>query len=250
MYNRFGYPETWQDYDSADEIKRKTDFIKKLIPSDVKNIADIGCGNGVITNELAKTWDTTGLDFSEEALKRLTCPAVLASVTQIPFSDRSYDFVLCSEVLEHLDKIDLQKAISEMSRIAKKYLLITVPNDELLEASFTKCSVCSTKFHIWHHIQTFNLKRLQCLIGDDFTAMHADTLGPVQKKWIPILLTMKQKLGQWMYPDKITVCPRCGNQRFSKPVSNVLTKLINGLNLIFAGRKRYWLLVFMQRKGT
>lgn len=62
-------------------------------------------------------------------------------ITNIPFEDNSFDFILCNHVLEHI--IDDKKAISELSRVLKKEsgkLLVSVPlGDKLIENySFTE----------------------------------------------------------------------------------------------------------------
>jgi SAM-dependent methyltransferase len=54
---------------------------------------------------------------------------VVADALHLPFQTRSYDFVLTSHVLEHL--WDPIRAILEWSRVATKYLFITVPRKDL-----------------------------------------------------------------------------------------------------------------------
>lgn len=44
----------------------------------------------------------------------------------LPFPDRSYDVVLCLDVLEHLEKIHL--VFDELCRISKQYVLVSLPN--------------------------------------------------------------------------------------------------------------------------
>lgn len=50
-----------------------------------------------------------------------------ASLTDIPLADRSIDFVLCTEVLEHIP--DDQKALNELTRVLapEGWLLVSVP---------------------------------------------------------------------------------------------------------------------------
>lgn len=50
---------------------------------------------------------------------------VEASVTDLPFRDSSLDLVLCTQVLEHGD--DFDGALSELFRVAKGTLVVTMP---------------------------------------------------------------------------------------------------------------------------
>lgn len=241
--------ETWENYDVDNQIKRKAEHIIQLVPKDVKTIIDIGCGNGIITNELVKQWDVVGLDFSEEALKYLNCKIVKASATDIPLDNNSFDLVLCSEMLEHLIDEDLKKAINEIKRLSKKYLIITVPNNEFLEASYTLCPRCNNKFHVWHHVQSFSENRLKDLFNPEYKVTLFGTFGPVGKKWIPLLIKAKHKLGQWMNPGKSSICPQCGNTEFGPFSSNIYTKIINGLNKLISGNKHYWQILLFEKRN-
>lgn len=49
------------------------------------------------------------------------------SILKIPFNDNSFAVVICVDVLEHLKKQDRQKAITEVLRVAAKYLYLAVP---------------------------------------------------------------------------------------------------------------------------
>jgi ubiquinone/menaquinone biosynthesis C-methylase UbiE len=248
MPDRFTSRETWIDYDSDEQILAKAAVIKSQIPADVITILDVGCGNGVITNILAENWNTTGMDTSAEALTYLTCPAVLASATNIPAADKSFDLVLCSEMLEHLNDEDTTQAILQLKRVAKKYLLISVPNNENLKACYVKCQQCGSVFHAWHHLQTFPAVRMETLFDSDFRLLKRIIAGPGIQIWKPLLLDIRHWLGQWLFPGDKSFCPRCGNTEFCKPGSSILTKAVNGLNRMLCGRKPYWQICLYQRK--
>jgi len=47
-------------------------------------------------------------------------------VADIPFEDSSFDVVYCSDVLEHLPEWKVDKAISEIYRVTKKYFYGTI----------------------------------------------------------------------------------------------------------------------------
>jgi len=53
--------------------------------------------------------------------------AVKASGTDLPFADRSFDYVICIEVLEHLPPELRARIVSEMCRVCRKEVVITHP---------------------------------------------------------------------------------------------------------------------------
>jgi dolichol-phosphate mannosyltransferase len=72
-------------------------------------ILDIGCGSSRIVQSLPQS---VGLDMQIRKLRWLRAPGrqlVQASLMQLPFPDAAFDAVICSEVIEHIprDEIDL-----------------------------------------------------------------------------------------------------------------------------------------------
>ena len=101
-----------------------------------QSVLDAGCGEGFVTRYLAQqnpALRLTGMDLSPDAVAYAqTQFGELAtfrtgSIYKLPFSDNSFDVVLCSEVLEHLD--DTDRAIHELKRVARHHVLITVPRE-------------------------------------------------------------------------------------------------------------------------
>jgi SAM-dependent methyltransferase len=91
-------------------------------------VLDVGCGTGRLAarlGELSSVRSIVGLDFSagmlEQARARLASADATALVrgdaTRLPFADGTFDIVITSEVLEHIQ--DDVAAISEMTRVLK-----------------------------------------------------------------------------------------------------------------------------------
>lgn len=57
--------------------------------------------------------------------------AVKASATCLPFADKSFDFVLCIEVLEHIPFASRPQVVAELTRVARKRIIITHPFGKL-----------------------------------------------------------------------------------------------------------------------
>lgn len=236
----------WADYDSSGAIREKAELIRSWIPPEVKTIADIGCGNGIISNLLANDFEVTAVDISETALSYVNTRKVKASALDLPFEDQSFDLVLSSEMLEHLSTQDLHQAIRELKRVSKRWLLISVPHREQLSASAVKCADCSTIFNANGHLQSFQLRRLQNLFSH-YQIRKRQVLGPVTRDYEPNLLKIRQVLGkQWFNPDFACVCPSCGSREFQIRVS-LLSKACNWFSLLMTRKRPYWIMLLFEK---
>lgn len=103
-------------------------------------IIDVGCGTGHFLKELKKRHSSiniVGTDFSEESvnISKSINPEgsfFLMDIFNIPIEQQGiYDFVICSEVLEHLLRPDV--ALDNLLSLIKSegFLIITVPNGRL-----------------------------------------------------------------------------------------------------------------------
>ncbi|MBI4058327.1 class I SAM-dependent methyltransferase [Candidatus Gottesmanbacteria bacterium] len=92
-----------------------------------KKVLEIGIGNSIVAMILHQLgFDLTTVDFDN----RLH-PDFVADIRQLPFSDNTFDTVLCAEVLEHIPFSDFSAALKELHRVTKKYVIMTVPHDYL-----------------------------------------------------------------------------------------------------------------------
>jgi 2-polyprenyl-6-hydroxyphenyl methylase/3-demethylubiquinone-9 3-methyltransferase len=89
-------------------------------------ILDIGCGGGLLSNDLSKIGHhVSGIDIHEEVLqvarnydqlKRVKY--IKADALNLPFPDESFDVVCAMDFLEHIE--DYQLALKEGTRVLKK----------------------------------------------------------------------------------------------------------------------------------
>ena len=144
-------------------------YVKKYSNKSNINILNIGSGSGYFEKLCMETdWNTHTLDIDKNANEKLTKYGVnvhTSSIESIPLNDNYFDFIICSEVLEHLTDNQLKKAIPELYRVTKKdgYIIGTVPNNEKLFENITVCPSCNHKYHRWGHWQSFtqsNIKKI------------------------------------------------------------------------------------------
>ena len=127
-------------YNDSDHSKR-FNFLTHLITSNFEfsTFLDAGCGMGhLIKNLIKKGYTAKGVEVSKDALKEylsdLTPHTVLeAGVENLPFQDNSFDIVMCLDVMEHVPPFDVEEAISELIRVAKSYIVLTINLDNPYE---------------------------------------------------------------------------------------------------------------------
>lgn len=119
-------------------LKRRAKLLlKELDPNPDDKILDVGCGDGYYLYLLSNlgNFNLTGIDSDKKALiaaniqvKNKNMKLILEDIMSMPFKDESFDKIICSEVLEHLDND--KSALIEMKRVLKKngVLCITVPH--------------------------------------------------------------------------------------------------------------------------
>ena len=114
---------------------------KKLIQKhNAVKIADIGCGAGFklakIANELKEGRTFTGIDqssaikFCEKTHKGVTWIAQDLSNTDLDSSIK-FDFIICSDVIEHLENPDLLLSFIKQRLLPGGHVLLSTPDRDL-----------------------------------------------------------------------------------------------------------------------
>lgn len=86
----------------------------------LNEVLELGCGLGILARQLLQFGNTvTGLDISEAAITHLPeeIKGVVATLPDLPFPDYSFDVVVATEVLEHIDNDDA--CIKEVVRVLR-----------------------------------------------------------------------------------------------------------------------------------
>jgi len=117
------------------------------------SLLDVGAGEGFTAYLVRSLFgaEVCTSDFSKKACERCSELFGIRSIPsegdRLPFKDGEFDVVLCSEALEHM--LDLPKSISEIVRVAKKTIIITVPKEskELIQKNIEGLGSGSSHIH-------------------------------------------------------------------------------------------------------
>jgi len=220
--------------------RERIETIIKMIPENLKSVLDVGCGSGGVINSLPHA-KRVGVDISREALKHVKTEKVLAAANNLPFGEKSFDMVICSEVLEHLEDDEFSDALQEIERVAKNYVLITVPNNENLKRSSVFCLSCQQMFHPYFHLRSFDKKKL-ANIFTRFKAIKIKESGP-SRPFCPDFLVRVLRKVEKPKPLKTSICPFCGHkgQDIAENSSSGIFSLIKLKARVFFPKKKRWL---------
>ncbi|ACX73163.1 Methyltransferase type 11 [Methanocaldococcus vulcanius M7] len=135
--------ETWNVEELPQYIKILIKFADELIFEEISSmlsdfevkdplVLDCGCGFGTFYR-LTETFNTIYLDISLNMLKKFTKTErkICGNILHLPFKDKTFDLILCINVLEHVDK---SKALKEINRVLKDNgrVIVVVVNKKCL----------------------------------------------------------------------------------------------------------------------
>lgn len=86
-------------------------------------VLEVGAGSGWTSSYLR----SCGFEVVVCDIDKNLAPDVLADVRSLPFRDGNFDAVAAFEVLEHLPWEDFEKALAELKRVSRKYVIISLP---------------------------------------------------------------------------------------------------------------------------
>ncbi|MCP3682762.1 MAG: class I SAM-dependent methyltransferase [bacterium] len=116
-------------------------FIKRIIVKSeikkipgIKDVADLGCGCGVLCHEL-KGYNTDGYDLIKDLIEEAkevneSSSAKFYCKNLFEIKDKKYDLVVATEMVEYIK--DDVKALKKMNSLLRKdgYLILTIPVNE------------------------------------------------------------------------------------------------------------------------
>lgn len=99
------------------------------------SVLEVGCGEGIVLGYLAERLPRArvdGVELFAPALDRARARSPGATLVRgdacaLPVRSRSYDLVVCLEVLEHLP--DPDRALREVARVSRRACLLSVPHE-------------------------------------------------------------------------------------------------------------------------
>lgn len=108
--------------------------IIKLIPDNTESLLDVGAGTGIAAAVIGAVYPDIYVmvsdveESSKEHWKKRGIDGLISKNEKSPYDDSVFDFVMSSHVVEHVN--DPILFVSEMIRVAKKRVVIVVPDGD------------------------------------------------------------------------------------------------------------------------
>ena len=110
-------------------------FILKKELAGYASVLDVGCGNNSPLARISKNFYSEGIDIFPDNIKESKKKSIhdkykignIKNISQY-YKKRSFDIVICIDVIEHFKKDDAIKIMADMEKIAKKKVIILTPN--------------------------------------------------------------------------------------------------------------------------
>ena len=227
MSHKSAVPEN-ELYEKADVIgidlnpteKARVALVLDIVhESGPRSVLDVGCGDGRITNAINAPV-VIGTDFSRTAMEMVERGKVVSTLPHLPFDSGSFDMVLCTEVIEHLDQETYVATVQELKRVASRHILITAPLGEVLAASNTKCTHCGRVYQMYHHKRSFRrieLARLDRMMAG-FKLVRDLQVGMTVDYTPSIICRLDQTVCDGFLFWDGCVCPGCGRRNAPPPI--------------------------------
>lgn len=165
-----------------------------------KRVLDFGCATGSYCVELNKNgFECFGVDVNENYVNIARKKGVNAYIIKerLPFDDDCFDTVIMLELLEHLE--NPETALTEAQRVARKNILITVPDCSALELLRTS-GLIYEHFLELDHLNFFTKKSIENLLSKKFEKFKVEQNEPIflwkaeLPRWASKLLALLYKL--------------------------------------------------------
>jgi ubiquinone/menaquinone biosynthesis C-methylase UbiE len=125
------------------ELQGETDLNDRCTEEILRNLVgqsvmEVGCGRGYLAGRMSTGHHVTAVDILVSDETRAKYPQVTfdeANIEKLPFADGSFDTVVCTHTLEHVQ--DLPKAVAELRRVTRRRLIIVVPRQRPYQYSFS-----------------------------------------------------------------------------------------------------------------
>lgn len=122
----------WDKYAEENETRYNEEFAKftrdLAVSLRCTSVLEIGCGTGIDLRLFPDTFQIYGIDLNDKALeiareKKSIADFKKGTITELPFEDSSVDFVFTHQLLNYLDDDTLEKGVTEIHRVAKRYIM-------------------------------------------------------------------------------------------------------------------------------
>lgn len=151
------------------------------------SVLDVGCSSGGYVSYLRQNgYAAFGVDLLEDEIWRKSANQAfcVGSATDLPFPADAVDSVLAFETLEHVP--DVEKALTDISRVCRKNAIVTVPDCELPE-DLLRAGLVYAHWRDRSHVQFFTADTLRSALDRaGFRVEYMTRINPIRPDYLPL----------------------------------------------------------------
>jgi 2-polyprenyl-3-methyl-5-hydroxy-6-metoxy-1,4-benzoquinol methylase len=165
-----------------------------------ESVLDVGCGEGILLLHIrehlfGKRVFATDIGPIEIETAKKNIPfanCIVGSIYKLPFVNREFDLVICTEVLEHLNAPSL--ALQEIRRVTARYCILSVPNEPVWRfLNIARGAYITNLGDTPAHVNHWRSMSFQQYVSDYFQIIKV--IRPLP--WTLLLCSQKNKLGNF-----------------------------------------------------
>ena len=245
-----------EKYRASEAEKQRTEDLVRVLPRGRRSVLDVGARDGHFSRILTEYFpEVTALDLVKPPFEYPGVVTVGGDATKLQFDDGTFDCVFCAEVLEHIP--DVEKACSEIARVARHEIVVGVPYRQDTRVGRTTCRSCGKANPPWGHVNTFDENRLLNLfpglrvISKSFTGTNRERTNA--------LATMMMDLGgnPWGAYEQEEPCIYCGarlvrpeNRSFLQKVCAGMAARLYAMQARFTAPHGNWIHIVFSKDGS
>ncbi len=237
---------------SQAEIARTRDLLE-IVPKNLSTVLDIGARDGHFSRLLTQYFESvTALDLTMPQFQIDRVFNVQGDITNLQFPDKHFDVVFCTEVLEHIPA--LQKACSEISRVAGHAIVIGVPFQQDTRVGRTTCNHCGKPNPPWGHVNTFDERKIRGLFPE-WPSAKTSFVGSTKDRTNSLSTWLLDLSGNpYGVYEQDEPCIYCGNKisppssrSFSQKFMSAVAVKLNSLQTPFNSTHPNWIHTIFQK---
>lgn len=115
----------FEKYGGEDRFASYATQLREILAQRPASVLEVGVGEGVIGDYLRRN---TSVRYESVDVAADLHPDTLGDVCALPHADASFDVACAFEVLEHLPFENFDTALAELARVARRFVLISLPH--------------------------------------------------------------------------------------------------------------------------